>query len=85
MLHTRNNNMHPNFSLFDHGIRLIDLDYEQAIVLFDVAVEVSEEQRIRAQDVKMRLHNTLCLLVLRKTEIAHILLHRSIIIKRAGT
>lgn len=55
----------------------MDLDYGRATELFDVAVEVSEERMTRAQDVEMRVHNTLCLLVLRKTELAHNLLRTS--------
>jgi hypothetical protein len=64
-LRTRSNNMHLPLSLFDHGIRRIGLGYGQAIGLYDAAVEVSEEQRARAQDIEPREHNTWCLLVIR--------------------
>jgi hypothetical protein len=63
MLRTKSNNMNLPLSLFDHEIRRMDLDYGRATELFDVAVEVSEERMTRAQDVEMRVHNTLCLLV----------------------
>jgi len=65
MLRTKSNNMNLPLSLFDHEIRRMDLDYGRATGLFDIAVEVSEEQMTRAQDVEMRVHNMLCLLVLK--------------------
>lgn len=71
MLRTRSNSRHLHLSLFDHGIHLNGLDYGEAIGSFDAVVRGLEQRRTTAQEIGMRVHNTLCPLVLSVVSVKH--------------